>query len=556
MKISLSFKKLIPQRLAFKLLLALTIIVVVVEGISGYINARTQEAQLREAMILGADQLSKSIVSATWHAMLADHRNSAYEVMQTIALKQGVQWIRIFNREGQVMFSTRPNELKQVDKRAEVCAVCHTSSHPVLDLSLFSRSRVFSDTGGRRKLAIVTPIYNEPACSQAACHAHPSQTKVLGVLDLALDLHRVDQEVAGVQLRMLAVTGIHVLLLGIFMVFFTKHLVDVPIRKLIDGMRAMSAMQWDKPVEIHSSAELGELAKSINDMRERLRLALDEVNYFTQSLESKVLERTAQLKTAHQKLMQSDRLASLGQLSASVAHEINNPISGVLNLAMLMQRILKDDGIPPNRIPEFRKYLSQVIHETARVGRIVSDLLAFSRRSKPQRSLADLNGIIRTTASLVAHKLQLSNVQMHSDLQQDLPRIQCDSSQIQQVVMNLILNAAEATQGQERREISVKTAADREKDALVMEVCDNGEGIAPEIMPKIFDPFFTTKEEGKGVGLGLAVVYGIVEAHGGEIEVQSAKGSGSTFKVTFPLPKEKQSQAQVPAKTGSTGSTA
>ena len=149
-------------------------------------------------------------------------------------------------------------------------------------------------------------------------------------------------------------------------------------------------MELDKPIDIiHTSEELDDLARSFNVMRERLQAAMAEINQFTQHLETKVEQRTEQLKAAHQKLLQSDRLASLGQLSASVAHEINNPLSGVLNLSMLMQRLLTDDGIPPGRLQDFRKYLSQVVNETTRVGRIVSDLLAFSRRSKPQRVEAE-----------------------------------------------------------------------------------------------------------------------------------------------------------------------
>src|SRR5262249_39728456 len=158
----------------------------------------------------------------------------------------------------------------------------------------------------------------------------------------------------------------------------------------IDGAHKVSEMELDQPLDIRGgSEELDELARSFDVMRERLRTALAEINQFTQKLETKVEERTEQLKAAQKKLVQSDRLAPLGQLSASVAHEINNPISGVLNLAMLLQRMLKENGVPPERLPEFRKYLAQVINETGRVGRIVSDLLAFSRRGKPQRAPAD-----------------------------------------------------------------------------------------------------------------------------------------------------------------------
>jgi two-component system NtrC family sensor kinase len=293
-------------------------------------------------------------------------------------------------------------------------------------------------------------------------------------------------------------------------------------------------MELDQPLNIGgSSEELDELARSFDTMRERLRTALGEINQFTQNLESKVEERTQQLKAAQKKLLQSDRLASLGQLSASVAHEINNPVSGVLNLSMLMQRMLKDDGVPPERLPEFRKYLGQVTNETARVGRIVSDLLAFSRRGKPQRAQADLNRIVRTTLSLVEHKMKLSNVALTAAYGEDLPGVPCDASQIQQVVLNLLLNAAEATQTRPERRVSVTTA--KQDGAVLLQVADNGEGIPPENLSKIFDPFFTTKSEGKGVGLGLAVSYGIIEAHGGDIEVRSTVGEGTTFAVSLPL---------------------
>jgi signal transduction histidine kinase len=200
---------------------------------------------------------------------------------------------------------------------------------------------------------------------------------------------------------------------------------------------------------------------------------------------------------------------------------------------MLMQRMLKDDGIPPGRIEEFRKYLGQITTETGRVGRIVSDLLAFSRRGKPNRAPADLNRIVKTTLSLVQHKMKLSNVTVETRLAEDLPPAHCDASQIQQVALNLALNAAEATQTKSDRRVEVST--EKGDGVVLLVVSDNGEGIPPENLGKIFDPFFTTKPEGKGVGLGLAVSYGIVQAHGGEIEVKSVVGQGTTFTVSLPL---------------------
>jgi len=522
-----------PRHLASKLILALTLIVLIVKGMALYVNVTTQEAQLLHSMTLGADQLSRSITSATWQTMLADRRDAAYEVMRKIAEKQGVDRIRMFNKDGRLMFSTIPSEKLQVDKLAEVCSPCHAKEVPLVKVDVPNRARVYRTASGRREMTMITPIYNEPSCSEASCHAHPTSVSVLGVLDLGIDLKPVDDEMRIIRDRTLALTAVEVLLIGVFIVFFTRHFVATPIHRITDATKAISEMRLDQPVAVRSSVELEDLSHSFNVMRERLKAAMAENAQFTQRLESKVEERTAQLRAAQQKLLQNDRLASLGQLAASVAHEINNPISGVLNLSMLMQRIVREDGIPPGRVEEVRRYLSQVAGETARVGRIVSDLLAFSRRSKPQSSQADLNAIVRTTVSLVAHKLELANVKVDLDLADRLPALRCDASQIQQVVMNLVLNGAEAIKG--GGSVSVSTAADPTHEALVLAVRDTGGGVPPEMLGKIFDPFFTTKEEGKGVGLGLAVVYGIVEAHGGEIEVDSSVGKGSTFRVRLPL---------------------
>jgi two-component system, NtrC family, sensor kinase len=259
------------------------------------------------------------------------------------------------------------------------------------------------------------------------------------------------------------------------------------------------------------------------------------LNDMQATLESKVDERTQQLKAAQKKLVQSDRLATLGQLAASVAHEINNPVSGVLNLSMLLERFMASGSFPGGREAEFRKYLSMISSETARVGRIVSDLLAFSRRSKPQRAPADLNRLVRMTIGLADHKLKLISADVILDLQESLPLVECDSSQIQQVILNLVLNGAQAMQPRGGGKLTIRTRLIPQEESVELCVQDTGEGIAPENLSKIFDPFFTTKAEGKGVGLGLAVLYGIVKAHEGEIEVISQRNEGTTFTVTLPL---------------------
>ena len=245
-----------PKRLATKLILSLTVIVVIVEGFASYLNIRDQERQLLDAMVLGADQLSQSITSATWHAMLADNRGDAYEVMQTIAEKQGIRRIRIFNKEGRIMFSTAPEAGQLVDKNAEACVLCHKSASPLVRVETPSRARVFPDPGGQRRLAMITPIYNEPSCSSAACHAHPARQRVLGVLDVALDLSPVDRRLASTRDRILLTTALEVLAMSGFLVVFIALLVTRPIHRLVEANAALGRMDLEHPVEITSSREL------------------------------------------------------------------------------------------------------------------------------------------------------------------------------------------------------------------------------------------------------------------------------------------------------------
>ncbi|MFA6467442.1 MAG: ATP-binding protein [Bacteroidota bacterium] len=539
-----------PKKISQKLILSFTVIMTIVGIISSYIHVKTQEGQLLEAMMLGADQLSGSISSATWHAMLADQREAAYQTMETIAQKQGITRIRIFNKEGRIMFSTTKTDTGVVDKYAEACFMCHSAEQPLVKVDVPTRARVYTTPDKHRTLSMITPIYNEPSCTQADCHAHRVSQNVLGVLDVSMTLDMVDAEMAQLQIRVIIISFTIVVVMSLFIIYFTKHVIDAPIQHLIAGTHAVSEMMLDKPIVIESSEELGELARSFDIMRIRLKSALEEINQFTEGLEMKIRQRADQLKVAHQKLLQSDRLASLGQLSASVAHEINNPVSGVLNLAMLMQRIMKEDGIPKERVEEFRKYLSQVVSETARVGRIVQDLLAFSRRSKPFRAKIDFNSMIKSTINLLDHKLKLSGVTIELDLQHDLPTVHCDGSQMQQVVVNLIMNGAEASQGKPGGKLMVKTEKNSAGDQLLFSVTDNGDGIPEEHLSKIFSPFFTTKGEGKGVGLGLAVVFGIIEAHKGDIDVHSEMNKGTTFTVTLPFDETTVAVTREPEITG------
>ncbi|RLB33258.1 MAG: hypothetical protein DRH11_09395 [Deltaproteobacteria bacterium] len=293
---------------------------------------------------------------------------------------------------------------------------------------------------------------------------------------------------------------------------------------------------WEKQGKISKFIEIS------RDITERKR----QDEEITRRLEEMVEQRTRELKETHAKLLHQDKMASLGKLSASVVHEVNNPITGILNLTMLMKRIL-DEGAPGEKeLKQFRNYLELMDTETRRISRIVSNLLAFSRQSKMEPKLLNLNKVIEKTLLLNANLLKINRVQIEKELDPELPELVGSEDQLQQVFMNLVSNAVEAMENTgEKRILGIKTRNASEQGKLYVSFRDTGVGIPPEDLSRLFEPFFTTKKKGKGVGLGLSVAYGIVEEHGGSIRVRSRVGEGSTFTVELPLRKEMDGQIQL-----------
>lgn len=523
----------LPRRLAPRLILGTTVLVVVVGIASTALSSGGLEAQLVAEKITAADQLSRSITSATWHAMQAGRKEDAYEVMQAIGEKHGVDWIRMLDRTGGVSFETVPGSEQRLTVDSPTCRSCHMSEPPLVDVAPELRSRFWTGEDGARRLAIITPIPNEPGCSTADCHAHEADVSVLGLLDVALNMGDMDEQLATMRRNAFLFTLLKSAVIALFIGYFVHRAVGRPIRKLRAGARAIARLELDSPIAVDSASELGELAESFEDMRKHLWVARSRAARFTEELEEQVERRTAELKATQERLVQTNRMASMGQLAASVVHEVNNPISAVLNLSMYLQRILGEDGVPPDRLDAFRRHLGQISDETARAGRIVTDLLSFSRRSTPQRAPADLNDVMERAVSLVRHRGELESIRIVTEPHPSLPPVSCDHAQIEQVVVNLLLNALEAIEGSGT--VVLRTGVEPETDSVVLQVQDDGPGIAQEHIGRIFDPFFSTKEGEKGVGLGLAVVYGIVEAHDGRLGVTSRVGAGTTFTVRLPL---------------------
>jgi len=236
-------------------------------------------------------------------------------------------------------------------------------------------------------------------------------------------------------------------------------------------------------------------------------------------------EMADQEKTLHQ-----DKMMSLGKLAASMIHEINNPLSGILNYMRLMAIMVKK-GLSEEKIDKFSNYLDVSIGEISRCSDIVSNLLTFSRKSAISYEAIQVKALVERCARLSKHKLELQNIKLHVDIDPDIPAILADANQIQQCVINLIFNALDAVKSD--GDVWLSASFDPKNGHVEIHVKDTGKGILSEDMPNIFEPFFTTKDEGYGVGLGLSSVYGIMESHGGSVRVQDTSECGTHFVLGF-----------------------
>jgi two-component system NtrC family sensor kinase len=520
--------------LATKLTLCLVGSVALLFGILGYFNARLHRQHLEEQVFQSADRISDLIRRSLRYSMLRDQRDEVFQIIGTIGRQPGISKIRIFNKEGQITFSTDGAEVGRfVDKNAEACYKCHEQAQPLERLDRPDRMRIFTDREGNRIVGLISPIENEPDCSNAACHAHPDTgNRVLGVLDTDLSLAAVDRSLAAHERKMAVLTAVSVLTLTLISIALVWVMVKKPVRALIAGTNHLAEGNLDHRIEISGRDEIGTLAASFNRMTEQVQQARKEILEWTRTLEERVRQKSDELERAYQHLVQSEKMVSLGKLSAVVAHEINNPLAGILTYTKLVEKMADKGFNGSERLREAKTYLHTIESESRRCGAIVKNLLTFARQAPLNPQKNSLNEIVERCLLLVGHQLELQSIDLEKHLDESLPPIYCDAAQVQQALLALLMNAVEAMPHGGR--LRVESASDRERRAGVVSISDEGPGIPADILPHIFEPFFTTKEEGKGVGLGLAVAFGIVSQHGGTIEVASTPQKGTTFTVVLP----------------------
>jgi two-component system NtrC family sensor kinase len=529
----------LSSRLDARFAAALCLGAAVILAVAGSFNIALQREHMTRLIGMTATGTADTILRSTREAMLDDSPEDVNRILATIGAQEGYERIRIFDKQGRIQKSTLAEDVGQlVDKQAEQCFVCHSADRPLERLEGVDRVRIFERGEGRSILGVIAPIRNEPDCSSAACHAHPASQQVLGVLDVQLSLGPVEDLLVASEHQLglgLLVTVLAVLLLTGYL---TWRMVLLPVRRLTRATRRVAAGDLTTRAPVQSSDEIGDMTAAWNTMVSELSRTRDELERWSHTLEERVEEKTEELKAAHQRMLVVEKMASLGKLAAVVAHEINNPLAGIATYARLLKRRLAPEGEGSG---ETAKVLDLVEREAARCGDIVRNLLLFSRVPGARFTDEQLPPLFERCVLLVRHQAELQEVEIACEFERDLPAITCDASQVQQLVLALCMNAIEAMPSGGRLVLRARTRG----EGVELEVEDSGCGIEPKDLEHIFEPFFTTKEQGKGVGLGLAVVYGIVERHHGRIDVRSKPGVGTTF--TVRLPRRQPSEPAAPA---------
>jgi two-component system, NtrC family, sensor kinase len=522
-----------------KLIGLLLAVMLVIFALLGYLNIRLHRQHLEAAALLSAERVSDVISRSTTYYMLRNDREGLYHTIQTMADEPGMVKVRILDQEGRVSYSTDPAEVGHIlDKTAEACYGCHAQSQPLTRLNRPDRFRIYRNGGGHRVMGIITPIENQPGCANAACHAHPASQQVLGVLDTNLSLAQADAQLAMSSRRMLGYTAAGLLLVGVLIWLFVWKVVQKPIQMLKKGTEHLSQGELGYQIAVQSEDEVGDLAESFNSMSTQLQAANEQIVTWAKTLEDRVEQKTKELKKAHEHVLHVERMASLGKMAAVVAHEVNNPLSGILTYAKLLRKWVATGQAEREKREEAMQCLDLIASESRRCGELIRNLLSLSRSAPMNVQPTNLHDVIERCLLLVRHQLELNGIEWQLSMADNLPLIPCDPAQIEQVLLALIMNAIDAMPRGGRLWISTRQNLDNHE--IEIEVRDEGAGIPPDVLPHIFEPFVTTKE-GKGVGLGLAISRGIVERHNGRIEVQSELSRGTTFTVTLPV------QAREPA---------
>ena len=489
------------------------------------------------------NNLGAIVEGSLYKSMLENDKSTLHSTLDIINTMPGIDDVNLYDQNNSLAYSSFTAESEYHSNPD--CLSCHSN----LDEMFSQRERSYliidekSDCSmnpgkpGQRHLLIRRPILNEVSCYTAACHAHIENEEVLGSLIIRMPLKDLDSALKKSSVDFLILSLVITASVLSVLIYFTRKRIKDPLHSIIAASEAVSAGDAGTRIVIGPNLldDMKKVSQAFNNMLDNLDRAASELENWSKQLEYKVQKKSEELSEVQNELINVERIASLGKLSASVAHEINNPLSGILIYTKLIHKQIENQEINQNKRENILKQLKLIESETKRCGDIVKGLLDFSRKDQDDFENKHLNEILQGTYELMMHHIKISNITFLTDLSAGSDMIWCSPNQIKQACIAIIVNASEAIS--EKGEIIIRTK-NTDNNSVRLEISDNGCGIPPEDIPHIFQPFFSTKRDARGIGLGLAIVHGIVTNHSGKIEVDSVVGRGTTVSLIFPLRKE------------------
>lgn len=520
----------IYNKLSIRLVIITSLVLIAALALHTYQTIGFFQENLTNISKEGAYAVSDVIKRSTRFSMLLNRREDLIQTTKTLGNEPGIKKIRIYNKMGVIAYSSDSTEIgKRIDKSSEACIGCHNTpdSKPRINAP---DTRMFM-MDNEMVLGLINPIDNEPDCYTASCHAHKSTESLVGVLDVLVSMKSADETIAIGTRNIIFSSILITILISALSGTLIFYLVNKPLKKFQKAFDELGRGNLNYRIHISNKNEFGIIAYQFNDMSRKLSHAYQEIKNWSETLNEKVEEKSRELKNIYDQVVQIEKLASLGKLSATVAHELNNPLEGILTFSKLITKKLKSEN--NDGYAKLIQYTQMISDEASRCGKIVKDLLLFSHTDAEEFIKSDLISLLDKSISLINHHFEINNITLEKIFDAKDINLKCNPQKIQQMMISLLINAIESMSGKSGGKITIRLT--KEDNKAVIRISDCGMGISEKDLPYIFEPFYTTKEMSKSTGLGLSIVYGIVNQHKGKIEVEETSIKGTTFKISLPI---------------------
>jgi len=523
----------VNRSLTLKLVIAISLFMFIgsaVIWLSAILNQR--QALMEEAisrLASFADLTQKSI----HHDMLDGDMFEIQEIIESLGTTEAITAVRLLNASGVIRHSSKYEEIgKQADANQLACGACHQKVKLDSHSPLHARKWVVRyDQEQRKLLTMIDTIEREPSCSAAACHVHTEKDKILGYLvsDFSLDplTEKTKKQVTVISAYVLFVVS----MIAVVLSFILWKLVLRPLSGLSEGMKQVSSGNLASTIEIGSSDEIGRLGDTFNEMTGELSIARHRMEQWTQTLEVEVEKKTHEIRETQDKLIQAEKMAALGRMTADIAHEIRNPLTALGGFG----RRLEKEATSSKQ----RQYASLIVEESDRLEHILKDVLTFSWEHRFHFEKGPLTEIVASSVKFFSDLCAEHGILLKENYRSNLP-VLLEKDHVRQAVLNLIANSLDAMEKGGTLSVSVEEEKENDIVYVAVHISDTGMGIDNEKLDQVFEPFYTTKKIGKGTGLGLAICRKIVTEHGGFIRLKNLEGGGLRASLYFPYQEEEQ----------------